>query len=122
MTLKDFFELVNYRITEGSEYHWSCYGSNAYYITAWDERNDGVSGGVIFDTKTQLVYEVEVNDYGNEEAYRWINLDFKPAYAEECRSRGLNPDLAWEEVRFTDINDDEAFLAKAKEVLQPLIS
>lgn len=120
MTLKDFFELVNYRITEGSEYHWSCYGSNAYYITAWDERNDGVSAGVIFDTVNQTVYEIEVHDYGNEEAYRWINVDFRLAYLEECRSRGMIQDLAWEEVRFTEIMSEEAFLAKAKEVLQPL--
>lgn len=121
MSLKDFFELVNYRITEGSSYHWECYGRNAYYITAWDEKHDGVSAGIIFDTSTKVVYEVEVNDYSTEQAYRWINLDFKSAYVEECRTRGLDPNEAWEEVRWVDINEEEAFFAKATEVLRPLI-
>ena len=32
ISLKQFMELVEYRITEGSAYTWECYGYDAYKI------------------------------------------------------------------------------------------
>ena len=32
MNLKDFMEVIDYKITEGSEYQWSCFGNNAYTL------------------------------------------------------------------------------------------
>ena len=70
LTLKNFMEAVKYRITEGSPYGWQCYGNNAYCLDSWDGDHDGHSATIIFDTETQVVYEVSVFDYKKERAYR----------------------------------------------------
>ena len=53
ITLKEWMEIVNYRITEGSDFTWSCYGDNAYCLDSWDGDQNGSSFTIIFDTKTQ---------------------------------------------------------------------
>ena len=66
--IKQFMETVNYRITEGSDYGWQCYGHNAYMLDSWNGEQDGHSLTIIFDTKTQEVYEVQAHDYVNQRA------------------------------------------------------
>ena len=73
MWLKDWMEIVEYRITEGSDYGWQCYGPNVHMLDSWNGEQDGHSFSVIFDTKNQTVYEVQAHDYTNQRAYRWIN-------------------------------------------------
>ena len=51
ITMKEWMDLVNYRITEGSAYTWQCYGGNAYMLDSWNGEQDGHSFTVIFDTK-----------------------------------------------------------------------
>ena len=36
ITLKDFMEVVDYRVTEGSEFTWTCFGPAAYTLSAWN--------------------------------------------------------------------------------------
>lgn len=55
ITLKEFMELVDYRITEGSDYMWSCYGPNAHRLDSWNGDHDGHSVSIIFDTQSQNV-------------------------------------------------------------------
>ena len=40
ITLKEWMELVDYRITEGSDYCWSCYGPDAYSLDSWNGDQD----------------------------------------------------------------------------------
>ena len=56
LTLKDWMEIADYKITEGSDYQWQSYGPNAYIMTSWNGENDGYSFSIYFDTKTQEVY------------------------------------------------------------------
>ena len=51
ITLKEWMEIVDYRITEGSGYQWQCYGPNAYCLDSWNGEQDGHSLSIIFDTK-----------------------------------------------------------------------
>ena len=60
--MKEWMELVGYRITEGSDYMWQCYGSNAYALDSWNGDQDGHSFTIIFDTRDQTVYEVQAHD------------------------------------------------------------
>jgi len=41
ITLKQWMEVVNYRITEGSQFQWECYGSHAYTLDSWNGDIDG---------------------------------------------------------------------------------
>lgn len=119
ITMMDFMKTFNYRITESDDYGWSCYGPDARSLSAWNGKHDdgGWSGNIVFDTKTQTVYEVEVCDYTNERAYRIINPDFRKAYDAEAKDRGADADQAWDCVKFTDLEIDEDWLTKAEAIV-----
>ena len=117
MLLKTFMELVNYRITEGSDYGWQCFGPYAHTLDSWDGRHeDGHSLSITFDTRTQVVYIVEACDYKNNRAYRIINPAFKNLYDAEVKMRGLL-DEAWDDVMWIDLEVEEDFEEKARAIV-----
>ena len=117
ITLKDFMEVVDYRITEGSDYQWHCFGSDAYRLDSWDGDQDGHTFSIVFDTRTQEVYQVEAFDYKRERAYRMVNPEFKDAFDAEHVARDVL-DMAWERddgtpVKYVDLDVVEDFMEKA---------
>lgn len=112
ITMKEWMELVGYRITEGSDYMWQCYGSNAYALDSWNGEQDGHSFTVIFDTKDQTVYEVQAHDYVHDRAYRMINEDFQKKNKKEARRRDVDKNNAWDDVNYVDIEVDDDFIQK----------
>ena len=112
ITMKEWMELVGYRITEGSAYTWQCYGSDAYTLDSWNGEHDGHSFSVIFDTKTQTVYEVQAHDYVHNRAYRMINEDFRKKNKKEAKRRSVNRDEAWDDVEYVDLEVDDDFIQK----------
>jgi len=112
ITMKEWMELVEYRITEGSDYGWQCYGSNVYMLDSWNGEHDGHSFSIIFDTKDQTVYEVQAHDYVHNRAYRMINKDFQKNNRKEAKRRDVSKDEAWEEVDYVDLEVDDDFIQK----------
>ncbi len=112
ITLKEWMELTDYRITEGSQFGWNCYGPNAYMLDSWNGEQDGHSFTVIFDTKTQVVYEVQAHDYIHNRAYRMINPDFQNKVNDEANQRDSNKDNAWDGVDYVDLEVDDDFIQK----------
>ena len=110
--MKEWMELVGYRITEGSDYMWQCYGSNAYALDSWNGEQDGHSFTVIFDTRDQTVYEVQAHDYVHDRAYRMINEDFQKKNRKEAKKRDIDKDNAWDDVDYVDIEVDDDFIQK----------
>jgi hypothetical protein len=102
ITVKEWMELVDYRITEGSDYN--SYASRAYALSSWSGDQDGYSFELIFNTITQEVYCVEACDYANSRAYRLINPDYvhTPHDSE-----------AWDDVEWIDLEVDDDFIQKA---------
>ena len=113
ITLKEWMEVVDYRITEGSNYLWNCYGPNSYSLDSWDGIHDGRSFSVIFDTKTQVVYEVQAHDFKNQRAYRIINPDFKIQRDTESTNRDVSLKEAWEGVDYVELEADDDWIQKA---------
>jgi hypothetical protein len=102
ITLKEWMELVDYRITEGSDYN--LYSSRAYNLNSWDGSQTGHSFAITFDTITQVVYCVEACDYANNRAYRLVNPDYK----------GVDDNnQAWDDVNWIDLEVDDDFFQKA---------
>jgi hypothetical protein len=100
LTLKEWMELVDYKVTEGSDYFTNIPG--LYSLSAWNGEQDGHSFFIAFDPKdNQRVYVVEACDYANKRAYRLkdpaIELDKE----------------AWDEVDFTELEVDDDFIQKA---------
>jgi hypothetical protein len=112
ITMKEWMELIGYRITEGSDYMWSCYGSDAHCLDSWNGEQDGHSFTVIFDTKDQTVYEVQAHDYVHNRAYRMINPDFQKKYKKEAKHRDIDKNNAWDDVNYIDLEVDDDFIQK----------
>jgi len=113
ITMKEWMELVGYRITEGSAYGWQCYGSDTYMLDSWNGDHDGHSFTIIFDTKDQTVYEVQAHDYVHQRAYRMINPDFAKKHRKESKRRDVSKDNAWDDVDYVDLDVDDDFMQKA---------
>lgn len=117
ITMRHFMEAVDYRITEGSDYGWNCYGHNAYQLDSWDgDNDDGYSIGIVFDRVTQLVYQMDAHDYKNSRAYRWIHPDYKKKNDQETRERMIDADEAWDDVRYVDLEVADDMLEKARAI------
>jgi hypothetical protein len=111
ITMKEWLELVDYKITEGSEYGWDCYGPNSYSLDS-NGCGGGYNFGIVFSTKTQKVYEVGVCDYINNRAYRMINLNNVEKHRKEATERGISLNQAWDEVEYVDLEVNDDFIQK----------
>ena len=117
ITLKHFMEVVDYKVTEGSDYCWQCYGPNAYRLDSWNQDQDGHSISIVFDTRTHVVYEANAYDYSRNRAYRLINPDYKFGHDDEAAGRGVNVNQAWDDVNYVDLETDEDFLEKSRAIV-----
>jgi len=121
MELKDFMETVSYRVTEGSEYLWKCFGPNAYRLDSWsgvwNNATEGYTISIVFDTINQTVYEVEAFDYLSNRAYRWQNPEYKLAHDTEACEREIDAREAWDDVRFVDLEVEADFWEKARAIV-----
>jgi hypothetical protein len=113
ITLKEFMEVVDYKITEGSDFCWNCYGPNAYRLDSWNQEQEGHTVSIVFDTRTHEVYEASAYDYRRDRAYRLINSDYKEAHTSEAQSRDVNENQAWDDVNYVDLEADDDFIQKA---------
>lgn len=115
ITMKEWMELVDYQITEGGDYGWSCYGPNSYTLDSWNGVH-GVGGhsfSIVFSTKTQKVYEVSMCDYTNNRAYRMINPKNVEKHRKEAESKSVLESQAWDDVNYVDLDVDDDFFQKA---------
>ena len=115
ITMKEWMELVDYKITEGSEYMWSCYGPNAYTLDSWNgvHGEGGYSFSIVFSTKSQKVYEVSMCDYTNNRAYRMINPKNVEKHRKEAESKSVLANQAWDDVDYIDLDVVDDFIQKA---------
>jgi len=100
LTLKEWMELVDYKITEGSEFYTNIPG--LYSLDSWNQEQDGFTFFIAFDPKDdQRVYVVEACDYANNRAYR-------------IKDPAIELDkTVWDDVEFTDLEVDDDFIQKA---------
>ena len=113
MSMKQWMEMVEYRITEGSSYGWQCYGDNAYCLDSWSGDQDGHSFTIIFDTKTQEVFEMQAHDYRNQRAYRLINSSYLEAHNKEAEQRDSWMNQAWDDIEYVNLEVINDWFEKA---------
>jgi hypothetical protein len=119
ITLQQFLETIEYKITEGDSYGWTCFGPNSHQLGSWNGIHGagGWSANIVFSTKSQKVYCVEVCDYTNDRAYRLINPKYRDKYDQEVKQRGSQADQAWDDVDYTDLETDADFTEKAQAIV-----
>jgi len=119
ITLKEFMEIVDYRITEGSDYTWDCFGDRAYTISAWNGEHNGWSFNITFSTKTQEVFVAEACDYKHNRAYRIFNHNYKEVYKNYAKVHNEEyMDQAWDDVNYVDLDVDDDFIQKALAIIE----
>lgn len=109
-SLKQFYELINFRVTDSSEYHDKDLGDHLIATDYWNGLHDhgGVSLECVHDAKTLEVVQLEVHDYTRELSYRW-----NPE-----RLRKPNRDkTAYDEVEFVDLDVLEDWVEKAQAII-----
>lgn len=121
ITIKEFLEATQYRITAGSEFIWDCYGRNARYLDC-GESPDGdteYSASIVYDTETQVVYVAELWDYKRKRYYRYFcDSEYRELYRTESEKRHLDFDEAFDEAKYTDLDCPVDFLAKVSAVFR----
>lgn len=118
MKLKDWFEAIDYRITEGGGYGWNCY-PNAHRLGAEFILDDGNNcSDVLFSTDDHTVYEITVSDNVNNRFYRWFNPDYREAYFEESRRRGFNPNTVFDNEVYIDLEVEADILEKLRAITE----
>jgi hypothetical protein len=105
ITLKQFMEIISYRISEGSK--WNGFAPSAYSLDYWNGDQDGHSLCIIFNTKDQTVYNVQACDYKNNRAYRFTHPDHRNDLDKE----------AWDDVSWCDLDVEEDWLEKAQAIV-----
>lgn len=117
ITIKEFLECINFSITDGEQFQWSCYGPNARYLEYWNNKHDdSVTVLAIFDTVDQTVYQIEAWDSVRNREYRWIDPDYKEAHRLEAVRRGTDPDESYDDRKFIEIEVEEDIIEKATSV------
>jgi hypothetical protein len=113
--MKEWMELVDYKITEGGNYGWTCYGPNSYSLDSWNgvHGKGGYSFSIVFSNKSQKVYEVSMCDYTNNRAYRMINPKNVEKHRKEAQHRSVLENQAWDDVNYIDLDVDDDFIQKA---------
>jgi hypothetical protein len=114
MKLNEVNEALDHKITSGSEYQWNCY-PDARYL---DYESDFAHVSVLYSTTDQTVYQTEVSVKReawdeDKKPYRWLNPDYKDAFYKESEKRQVDIDIAWDDVKWIDLEMAEDFLEKA---------
>lgn len=103
VTIKKFIKSINFKIDEGCEYLWECYGPDCRQL-GWTKPDRSATAGIVYDNKSHVVYEMSVWDNKNEEVWRWIRPGFRRAHDRECLSRGFIAKRAIDSVGFQDVS------------------
>lgn len=114
ITMKDFMECTDYRITESSPFMWDCFGPNAIGIDYWNGTYaDGVNVNIVYDAKTNFVYEMQAWDYANNREYRWIHPGYIEGHAAEALRRNVDHFQSIDDRKFIDLEVVDDMLEKA---------
>ena len=114
MQLSEVNKTFNHQITGGSDYGWNCYGLNTWSI---DYTSNYAHGYVIFDTVTQKVYEVNVSPVSDtHKPYRYIDPEFREAHNAEAVDRNVDPNVAWDDTNWVDLETELDFIEKASKM------
>ena len=101
ISIKDWLEGVQYRVSDVWDFNWDCFGKNVMGIESdWGcDEGGGRTYTITYDNCTLEVFEVCSYSQDDETALRWINPKYKKAYFAEEKRRGMT-DIT----HFTEVN------------------
>lgn len=118
MQLKQVNDVLDHKIVNSSEFLWNCFGSTARFL---DYASKFADATVIFDSNTQEIYEATIaSKNSKDQPYRWLNPNTKKDFLAECRTRNIDPKIAWDNITYIDLETEEDFFEKAKAIFNNL--
>lgn len=119
ITLKDYLEAIDYKITGGSDYGWKCFGENARYLDCQESEGWGGKYSIhcIFDSVDQTVYSLELWDYENNREYRWINPAYIKKHMKSCAKHDVDVYNSIDDRNFIDLDVAGDILEKIANVV-----
>ena len=115
MNLQQFMEAVDSHVCGGSEFQWQCYPYGRYMDIS--DINNNEVGNCIFSTKSQEVYEIEFYISQDDVAYRWTDPVYAQARDDEAVSKSIDPTVAYDNIKFIEITDEEEILKLAVSIV-----
>ena len=114
MKIEQANTVFKHKITGGSEYGWRCW-PNARFM---DYESEHAYGSVVFSTVDQTLYEATVCWRDDERGvpYRWLNPETQDAMFAESEERGVDKYIAWDPVKWVDLELWEDFATKAGDI------
>lgn len=104
---------LDHKIIGGSEFQWDCWPNTRFL----DYESNGAFASVIFNIETQEVYNAEVNcNREGVKPYRWMNPAYKQEYIDEAKERNIDPNIAWDDVKWTELETSEDWCEKANAI------
>jgi len=122
MKLAQINEAMSHQLTGGYEYQWQCF-PDARFL---DYESEYAHVSILYSTVDQIVYQADASikrevwsdDNRYDKPYRWTNPMFKDAYINESKERNIDPNQAWDDVKWIELETDEDFLEKAKAMFE----
>lgn len=116
MNIKDVFEAFDYKISFGSDFEWFCWpDAKTVDFSKSISEYSAVYGSVTYHpSRSYLIYEVTLEGIGDNDVYRWVNPRYSDSYFSEYQSRGLDPDISHDDVRWINLSETE-ILEKVRE-------
>ena len=108
--ISNFLKMIQHKVTDGSEYLWDCFGTNARFM---ESTNDDYSIECIFDYKTNRVYQIMLSLESGY--YRWTDLNYISEFKKESDFRlGANYES---EVNYIEVESLEDFLTMVRKAV-----
>lgn len=113
MHLSEVNKITDHKIVGGSTYNWNCFPEARFL----DYESDYAHVSVLYSTETQEVYQADASikrDMWSTDVapYRWTNPLYKDAYLNEAKERNIDPNQAWDDVKWVDLEVAEDWLEK----------
>jgi hypothetical protein len=115
MILLNVLKAARDRTVSSDKYMWSCFGEHAHTMD-FKDADSTVYASAVFDVQSQEVYSINVEVPGYQQAFLWLNPDYKTNYYNECYQRGIDPNIAWDNVNFTHVDTEELILEYVRDV------
>lgn len=109
----------HYKIISGSEYLWQSFGENARYLDLENKLPNTEFENyltIVYDIKTQEVYESYIYSEILKKVYRWINPKYIKDYYDEALERDIDIRLYSDELHYNDCDLFEDYLNKVTDI------
>lgn len=107
MNLLELMMAARAKVIGGSDYLWNSFGEKSRYID-FGLLDEQPIVSAVFDAETQEVYCVEIFDYESNRSWRYLDTRYKAIFLNECKERGVNPDICWDDIKYINVDNIQA--------------